>query len=231
MLNLSKLLFIPGLLCDARLWQPVIELLPSSVEYSILDVAKLTTIDAAAQEIWQQFNTKTILVGFSLGAWIALQAYFLCPSRCTGLVLLSSAPGHLLNKTRRNFEDYILAIQNGKFEAFIEHDFITDVAKINQSSVKRSFFSMMQNNDPVVAINQLSSLLNFKGNFDNLGNIHCPTILSRGELDNSVNIERQEEMSQKIPLAKLIITPNSGHYTPLENPEFTAHLLSQLINK
>jgi len=216
----QELVFIPGLLSDEAFWQPTLEKLNVQHKTRIVDVSKLSSIEGAAGDLWKQVEGDAILVGFSLGAWVALAAYKLFPERCRGLVLISSAPGSLTEKTRRHFQQYIEQIESGQFEDFLAADFALDVADENQSNdaLKERFFKMMRAQGPRIGISQLNAMLQFKGDFSNLRRVKCPTILVRGERDMSLNVKRQEQMREEIPMCELVVVSRAAHYVPIENP-------------
>lgn len=229
---MRNLLFIPGLLCDKTLWQPVLQEFKNNYNSQIIDVTFCDIIDELSQVICQNINKETILIGFSLGAWIALSVYAKVSNYCKALILISSAPGSLTTATRQHFLNYIQQISSGHFDEFIEADFEQDVSAANKSNsiFKKTFINMMKDQGPEVAIRQLNAMLNFKGDFSNLSHIHCPTLLIRGIDDKSVNINRQEQMLQEIHRAELVIVPDSAHYVPLENPKITALTIENWLN-
>jgi pimeloyl-ACP methyl ester carboxylesterase len=228
---MTNLLFIPGLLCDETLWQPVLQAFKNTYDSQIVDIASCEVIEELSQALCQHVNKDIVLVGFSLGAWIALSMCTILPKYCKALILISSAPGSLTTTTRQHFLTYIQQIAAGNFEEFIEADFKQDVSAANQNNpnFKKSLMDMMRRQGPEVAIRQLNAMLKFKGNFD-LSHVHCPTLLIRGVDDKSVNSKRQEQMLQEIQQAELAIVPNSAHYVPLENPKMTALTIENWLN-
>lgn len=227
----KKLLLIPGMLCDSTLWEPSLPYLKDIYNCQIIDISQGKTIHQLAEAVWHSAESEVILAAFSLGAWIALQAYALHPERCQALVLISSAPGNLADKTRQLFLSYITQIQSGKFEKFIEADFAQDIAPQNQKniSLKTAFATMMHRQGQETAIRQLSMMLNFSGDFFPLNQIHCPKFLMRGQEDHSVNLEKQQQMQKEIPHAELCFVPNAAHYLPLENPIAVAQFLREIV--
>jgi pimeloyl-ACP methyl ester carboxylesterase len=219
---MRKIIFIPGLLGNAHFWNPIIKKLSPDYQCQVLDISRGDSIEEWAQRVWDKTEDEAILVGFSLGAWIACYAALLSPNRCRGIVLISSAPGSLREPIRALFESYTQQIQSGQFEAFLEDDFSQDVAPMNQGNVllKERFMSMAQKQSKDTAISQLKSMIQFKG-FKDLSYIKCPTLLLRGAYDKSVNITRQEEMLKEISMTELGIVPDAAHYIPLENPGVT----------
>lgn len=229
---MTKLLLIPGLLCDERLWQPVLSAFKKPFNSQIIDVASCEKIEELSQAVCRNIQEEVVLVGFSLGAWVALSVYSSLPKYCKALILISSAPGSLTPATRHYFSKSIKQLSSGSFEEFMNADFELDVSPSNQGDpkIRKSFMDMMRNQGPEVAIKQLNSMLRFTGDFRNLSHVHCPTLLIRGIDDKSVNVQRQEQMLREISQSELVIIPNSAHYVPLENPKTTASTIENWIH-
>ncbi len=220
----TKLVLIPGLLCDKMLWQPMLVAFKNSYHSQIVDVASCEKIEELSQGICRDIHEEVVLVGFSLGAWVALSVYTSLPKYCKALILISSAPGSLSPTTRDHFSTYVKQVSSGFFEEFMKADYEQDISPANQGDPKlrKSFMNMMRNQGPEVAIRQFNAMLGFTGDFRILSHVHCPTLLIRGIDDKSVNVRRQEEMLREIDRSELVIIPNSAHYVPLENPKTLA---------
>ena len=85
------LVLISGTLCNARLWQPLLDRL------NLSDVIGITLTDAtsaadASRNLLRELPPRFLLAGFSLGAIVALQMVADAPQRITGLALLSVNP-------------------------------------------------------------------------------------------------------------------------------------------
>jgi len=228
---MKKIVLIPGLLCDSTLWQPMLEYFQTQYHYKNISIGQDNSIEELAVEISK--NKEVILIGFSLGARIALHSYFLAPQNVNALILISSAPGQLSETTKQHFLSYINKIITGKFEDYLEADFEQDISEKNKSNqvLKNDLLNMMRKQGPEVALRQLTMLLQHNKIFDNLHTVHCPTLLIRGEDDKSINRKRQEQIQQEIPLAKLITIANAAHYIPLENPKELAEIIEAFLEK
>ena len=49
--------------------------------------------------------------------------------------------------------------------------------------------------------------------------ITCPTLIVAGEQDATVSLAAKQVLAQGIPNSQLVIIPNSGHATPIDQPE------------
>lgn len=184
---MTNLIFIPGLLCDQTLYQPVISAFKRNYAIQIADVSSFESIEDLASAICKNISKEVVLVGFSFGAWVALHAYSMLQQYCQGLILISSAPGNLTEATKQRFSHYINEITSGHFDAFINEDYEQDISAKNKmnANLKNVFMTMMNKQGQQVAIKQLKAMLEFKNVFKKYGDIACPTLLMRGEDDQS----------------------------------------------
>ena len=53
---------------------------------------------------------------------------------------------------------------------------------------------------------------------DRLGEISVPTLVICGELDDATVPQRSEALVEHIPGAELVMVPDAGHHSPIENP-------------
>lgn len=226
---MKKILLIPGLLCDEKLWQPLLQHIRNQYNFINIDIAHGSSIEKLAAEIAKEKDA--ILIGFSLGARIALHAYSLAPENFQALILISSAPGELTDSTKQHFLSYIEKISTGKFEEYLQADFKQDISEKNKSNLilKENLLSMMRRLGPDIALKQLNMLLQFKGNFSNLNYVTCPTLLIQGEDDKSINQNRLIQIHKEISRSLLIKITDAAHYIPLENPLELANAIDEWL--
>ena len=89
---------LPGTLCDARLYAPVVERL--GLPATIPALAGAETAAALAQLILAAAPERFSLCGFSLGAIVALEIVAQAPERVERLALIGCNPGVLDSKAR-----------------------------------------------------------------------------------------------------------------------------------
>ena len=208
----QNITFIPGTLTDATLWEPAIKILGTRFCCKVADITSYESVDEMAKAI--ALDAPSIVIGLSLGSWVALRMAELFPDQCMALVLVSSAPGSLKQASRAIFQTYLDDVKAGKLHAVIEKDLDLDLAR---QELRPVLTKMMQKHSPEVAMRELEAILHFTG-FEQVSHIKCPTLFLRGASDTTVNQARQQQMCQEMPHAKLEIIPNACHYIPLENP-------------
>ncbi|XOO01515.1 alpha/beta fold hydrolase [Enterobacter hormaechei] len=85
------LVLLGGTLCNARLWQPVIERLNVSAVLCIT-LTGAESAPQASRRLLKVLPPRFLLAGFSLGAIVALQMAADAPERVNGLTLISVNP-------------------------------------------------------------------------------------------------------------------------------------------
>ena len=82
-----SLVLIPGFMLDETLWDGFCPLLPNHWKVSRTTLAGGNTIKEIAQHIAEQSPERFVLIGFSLGGYIARQLAADYPERVSALVL------------------------------------------------------------------------------------------------------------------------------------------------
>jgi pimeloyl-ACP methyl ester carboxylesterase len=171
--------------------------------------------------------SSAIVVGLSMGGYIALRAYERNPERFRALVLCDTKAEADSNDVKIRRSTTIKAIkQNGprvfaqEFVAniFSAHSFNTkpDTIKFIQSVIERS--------SPASLCATLLALAARTDTSHILPTIAVPTLLLFGEHDGLTPPAVGKAMFDKIPSARLEIIPKAGHMANMENPEvFNQH--------
>ena len=162
-------------------------------------------------------KSQVILLGFSLGASVAQEAYFQNPSRVTALVLIATPPPYKLH--------WMIGIS---FVSLLEKLGITSLKKETIKALGRRYSKGTDKRFIEKSLNELSSydddefarLLRsawVRGNIGREARIRVPTLLVIGEKDgiisHSVSIQRA------IPGSRLSIVPDCNHSVLFDRPE------------
>ena len=87
------LVLLPGLLCDAALWQDQIETLSDIAETTVADLSRDDQLGPMAQGVMSEAPESFALAGLSMGGYIALAFARAYPLFLRGLVLVSTKAG------------------------------------------------------------------------------------------------------------------------------------------
>ena len=77
----TPLVLLPGLLCDAALWQHQAETLSDIAEISVADLTKADQAGLAAQQVLASAPEEFALAGPSMGGYVALEIMRQAPDR------------------------------------------------------------------------------------------------------------------------------------------------------
>jgi 2-succinyl-6-hydroxy-2,4-cyclohexadiene-1-carboxylate synthase len=175
-----------------------------------------------------------VLVGYSMGARMALHVALAHPQKVTALVLISGTPG-LHTETERaarrdsddDLADHIELIGT---ETFIDEWLALPMfAGLNSTNNGRS--ERLRN-----TANGLADSLRYAGTgtqlslWDNITQLQMPVHLISGERDEKFT-ELAQQMHSAIPQSTLNVIPHVGHTVHLENPKITASLLDKIISQ
>lgn len=89
--------------------------------------------------------------------------------------------------------------------------------RADQEALRQQFIERWSENDRPAYLSSLATVSDW-GLEDRLNSISCPTCLMSGEYD-FFPFALKEHYAAKIPDARLVLIPNSGHFSPMDEPE------------
>ncbi len=214
-------LLVPGMLCTDEIFTPQIRALWPIGPVMIGATQDGETIAEMAAAILAAAPPRFALVGYSLGGYISFEIMRQAPQRVTRLALLdtSARPDTPEQTTQRRA---LLARARAE-------DFASVVAELLGAILHPA-----HRNDPTLrAVNrrmvltigmegfarQTEAAIGRIDSRPGLSSISVPTLVLVGDSDLLTPPELSEEIAATIRHAKLVIVPQSGHGTPLEQPE------------
>ncbi len=88
--DMTTLLLLPGLLCDASVWRDQARALGAAADVRIADFSRLDSIAAMADEALAMAEGPVALAGHSMGARVAMEIWRKAPERIERLALLDT---------------------------------------------------------------------------------------------------------------------------------------------
>ena len=175
---------------------------------------------------------QVVVVGLSMGGYIALRAIERNPDRFRGAVLCDTRSEADSNETKikRATDAKTVKLQGmRKFaEYFLPKVFHEDTLKTQLKIVKHAK-SIMENNSPIGIAGMLIALAARTDTTSLLQKMKIPTLLLVGQLDELTPPSLLTSLQEKIPGATMHTIPNAAHFCNLENPaEFNSQLVQFL---
>jgi pimeloyl-ACP methyl ester carboxylesterase len=212
------LLFLPGLACDARIYEPQLAAFADS--RAVDGYGTADSLQAMARIALDQAPDAFDLFGHSMGGRVALEVYRLAPDRVRRLALVSTGIHPLRDgesASRRALQQ--IGWTNG-FEALIDQWLPPMVAEANRGdpAIYPRLRAMNIDAGQEVFDAQIQALVDRPEVDSLLPEISCPTLVMTGELDSWAGPEQHRRIAAAIPDAELVIVPASGHMIQLEAP-------------
>jgi pimeloyl-ACP methyl ester carboxylesterase len=210
-------LLIPGLLCSARLYA---EQIPELWRFGPVTVADHTggeSIAEVAERILADAPPRFALAGLSMGGYIAFEIVRRAPERIERLALLDTMaradpPDH--SERRRRL---IALTRDGRFDDVA--DLLLPLLFYRQTHALRDLNRLMaQEVGPDAFVRQQTAIIARPDSRPVLAGVRCPTLVLVGDDDQVTPPELSEEMAAAIPGARLVVVPDCGHGSTLEQP-------------
>lgn len=230
--------FLHGFTQTGSSWDSLVRLLPSSVTASCPDAPGhglnpdgKRTLSEYASDIASTMQPG-VLVGYSMGARMALHVATLFPHVVSQLVLISGTPGirNEAERLARRNSDNSLAdhIEDVGVESFINEWLALPLfSGLDSSNDQRS--DRLRN-----SASGLANSLRYAGTgtqdplWESLSQLAMPVHVIAGELDSKF-VEIAREMNDVIPQSEISIVSSVGHSVHLEDELTTAAILQQLL--
>jgi pimeloyl-ACP methyl ester carboxylesterase len=225
--SLVPIVFVPGLLGSPRLYA---EQLPAMWRFGPVTVASHRHGDsmaAIADGVLATAAPEFALVGLSMGGYVAFEIMRRAAHRVTRLALLdTTARPDSAEHTRRR-EDQIALSRNGGFFEVVEALFRLWVRteRHDDAPLRRVIHQMADETGPDAFVRQQIAIMNRPDSRPGLAEIDCPTLVVVGADDGVTTPEHAAEIVDRVPGARLVVVPDCGHLSTLEQPAVVTRTL------
>ena len=215
------LYLLPGLLCDASVWQPQVRDLADITETRIADFYGFDSLTEMARSVLAGAPAHFAVAGHSMGARVALEIIRLAPERVERLALLDTG----VHPRREGEAEKRQILVNLAFEKGMEAlaaawlPPMVHPKRQKDMELMGPLTEMVCGATPEIFSRQVKALLNRPDAASSLGAIKCPVLVACGRQDTWSPLVQHEEIAAAIPHAKLSIFEESGHMATVEAPE------------
>lgn len=225
------LVFLPGMMCDARLFGPQITRFSSQRVIIVAPVVGAESVERIASQILKVMPVKFVLIGLSFGGIVAMEIIRQAPDRVSKLALLDTNHSAELVSVRDKREQQIEKVKQGKLSMVIREEMKPNylAQKTEATEILDLCMTMATNLGPQVFIDQSRALASRRDQTETLLSIFVPTLILCGESDRLCPVKKHKEMAELVRGCTLAIVQDSGHLPTLENEEETNRILQKWL--
>jgi len=222
-------ILIPGLNCSARLYAEQIPVLWQFGPVTLADHRRDDGIATIARRILAGAPERFALAGLSMGGYIAFEVVRQAPGRVAKLALLDTGPGAEVPERTAQRRPLIELARQGRFGEVTEDQFpwLVHRKRHADAALKAAVRAMNEETGPEAYIRQQHAIMARPDSRPGLKAIACPTLVLVGDDDRLTPPALSQEMAAAIPGARLVVVPESGHLSTMEQPEAVNRALTE----
>jgi pimeloyl-ACP methyl ester carboxylesterase len=213
------ILLVPGFMADDTLWSDMTAALDRFGPIAYADLRHDTSVESMAQRVLATAPPTFLLVGFSMGGYVARAIARQAPERVRALVLIAtSTRGDTPTLQQRKG-----AVGNAAPSIAF--------SGLSRTAVATSLHPKQKNNLEMIErvramgtrlggeVFRRQSMLDRPGDLDRSSEIRCPTLVVAAAEDGLRSLDETREMADAIPGATLTVIEDTGHMIPIEAPQ------------
>ena len=175
---------------------------------------------------------KAVVVGLSMGGYVALRLHALRPDRVAGMVLADTKAGSDDEAGKAKRTDQAARVRQEGTEGLVEDllpALLGETTREERPDVVKTVREMAVKADPEGVARALEAMRERPDSTLGLGRIQVPVLALVGEEDTLTPETEAEKIATGVPDGRLVVIPAAGHLSNLESPEaFNDALLSFL---
>ena len=229
----ERLLLLPGMMCDERLFAPQIDALCGSFDIVVPRLAGAATIEGFARFALAEAGSQPLnIVGLSMGGIVAMAMLAMAPAQVKRIALLDT--NHLADAPeRRAIRDRQIAdVLAGRLrQVIVEEMKPTYLAISNRSraDLLDLLVDMAMKLGPAVFIEQSLALRDRRSHGDTLRAFKGPALVVCGSEDQLCPPQRAREIAALLPNSEYVEVSGAGHISTLERPDAIAEAMDKWI--
>lgn len=230
---MTPIVLIPGLVCTAELFAPQIPMLWPHGPVTVASTLEGDSIAAIAAAVLRDAPPRFALGGLSMGGYVALEIMRQAPERVLKLALLDTAARPDTPEQSSQRHALIARAQAGELEPVLRQiapNLLHPDHRANQELIEVQVRMGLAVGADGFA-RQQTAIIGRIDSRPHLAAIKVPTLVLVGDRDALTPPDRSEEMAAAIPDARLVVIPECGHASTLEQPEAVNAALVEWLSR
>jgi pimeloyl-ACP methyl ester carboxylesterase len=225
------LLLLPGLLCDAALWQNQINGLKDIADCIVADTTWHDNVKDLATDVLAKAPDTFALAGLSMGGYVALEIMRQAPGRVSTLGIFDSS-ARADTPEQQDRRRLLLAMSGaGQFKGVTPRllPLLIHPDRIGDKALTGLIMDMAERVGREAFANQQTAIMNRPDSRGFLPEITCPTLVIGGRQDAITPPDIVHELALGIPHSHIEIIEHCGHLSVLEQPETVNTLMRRWL--
>jgi pimeloyl-ACP methyl ester carboxylesterase len=223
----ESVLFLPGLLCDSRLWRDQIAALADIAHATVADLTRDESVDDMAMRALATMPGRFSLCALSMGGYVALAIMRLAPERVTRLCLMDTSARPDTPEQERKRRGLITLARTSRFRGVTPRllPSLLHPDRLQDQALTQDVMDMAERVGRDAFLRQQAAILGRPDSREILPCISVPTLVAVGSHDAVTPPEYSAEMAVAIPGAVLQVVELCGHLPPMERPDEASKIL------
>jgi pimeloyl-ACP methyl ester carboxylesterase len=226
-------ILVPGLLCSARLYAPQIAALWPYGQVAVADHRRDASMAAIAARILANAPPRFALAGLSMGGYIAFAMLRLAPERIAKLALLDTSARPDTAEQSAAREKFIAMARAGKLDEVVETlaPRFLHRSRAQDPALRGLVRDMASDTGADAFVLQQKAIMSRPDSRPLLASIRCPTVVLVGDGDELTPPDLAQEICAGISEARLVVVPDCGHLSTVEQPTAVNAALAEWLGR
>ena len=217
---MTPILFVPGLLCSAEIFQAQAAALWPLGPTTVASTLQGKTIGEVAKKILETAPPRFALAGISMGGYICLEIMRQAPDRVARLALLDTTARP---DTPEQTAQRRLTLEQARTGDFLSTALASLTSLVHPA--RRRDTALQDINERMARAvglegfaRQLELIISRPDSRPSLAAIAVPTLVLVSDADALTPVDRAQEIAEAISGSKLVVVPECGHLSTIERP-------------
>lgn len=227
---MTPVVLLPGMMCDARMWDPVLGAFAGRVVVHA-PLGGAATMDGLAAEVLAVAPPRFALAGLSMGGIVAMAVLAAAPERVERLALLDTNPLAEAPAMRARRGPQVARALAGDLAGVMRDEMKPNYLAPgpDAAAILDLCMAMALGLGPEVFARQSAALRDRPDRQDVLAAFRGPALVLMGAQDRLCPYDRHALMHALMPQSRLAVVAGAGHLPVLEQPAATAADLSRWL--
>ncbi|MDU8910270.1 alpha/beta fold hydrolase [Aestuariicoccus sp. MJ-SS9] len=229
----EPIVFLPGMMCDARLFGPQIAELSRDYAVTVGPITQGERIEEIASGLLDVLPKRFALAGLSMGGIVAMELLRRAPDRVSRLALMDTNPLAETPQVAATRDPQIVKVRAGRLAEVMRDEMKPNYLAPGpwRNEVLDLVMDMAQALGPEIFVRQSRALQRRKDQQATLRKMRQPALVLCGAHDALCPVKRHEFMAELIPHAELRVIEGAGHLPTLEQPDATTDALREWMRQ